>query len=74
VPVAQRHLNLARKGVSNVPEEKSRTAQGSDGKSWAEWKQDLSEAIEELDKACAKARQVVYQLRPLVRSRREGSR
>ena len=57
-----------------MPEEKSRTAQGSDGKSWAEWKQELSDAIEELDKTCAKVRQVVYKLRPLVRTRREGSR
>jgi hypothetical protein len=42
-----------------------------DGKSWAKWKQEMSEAIEELDKACAKARQIVYQLRPLVRPRVE---
>jgi hypothetical protein len=40
---------------------------GSDGKTWAEWKQELSDAIEELDKACAHARQVIYRLRPLVR-------
>ena len=36
-------------------------------KSWAEWKAELHEAIEELDKACAHARQVIYRLRPLVR-------
>ena len=41
--------------------------QNGDGKSWAQWKRELSEAIEELDKACAKARQTIYQLRPLVR-------
>jgi hypothetical protein len=40
---------------------------GSDGKTWAEWKRELFEAIEELDKACANARQVIYRLRPLVR-------
>jgi hypothetical protein len=45
--------------------------QNGDGKSWAQWKQELSEAIEELDKACAKARQVIYQLRPLVRPKGE---
>jgi len=36
-------------------------------KSWAEWKAELHEAIEDLDKACAHARQVIYRLRPLVR-------
>ena len=45
--------------------------QNGDGKSWAQWKHELSEAIEELDKACAKARQVIYKLRPLVRPKGE---
>ena len=36
-------------------------------RSWADWKQDVFEAIEELDQACAHARQVIYRLRPLVR-------
>ena len=40
-----------------------------DGKTWAQWKRELSEAIEELDKACANARQTIYRLRPLVRPR-----
>ncbi len=40
---------------------------GSDGKTWAEWKRELSTAVEELDKACASARQVIYRLRPLLR-------
>lgn len=45
-----------------------------DGKSWAEWKQELSEAIEQLDYACAEARQIIYKLRPLVRPKGERSR
>lgn len=44
-------------------------AQEREQKSWAEWKAELHEAIEELDKACAQARQVIYRLRPLVRPR-----
>ncbi len=57
-----------------MPEQRdNRRANGGDGKSWAQWKQELSEAIEELDKACAKARQVIYGLRPLVRPRSERS-
>jgi hypothetical protein len=47
--------------------------QRGDGKSWAEWKQELSEAIEQLDYACAEARQIIYKLRPLVRPRGERS-
>jgi len=43
--------------------------QNGDGKTWAQWKRELSDSIEELDKACARARQLVYQLRPLVRPR-----
>jgi hypothetical protein len=45
-----------------------------DGKSWAEWKQELSETIEQLDYACAEARQIIYKLRPLVRPKGERSR
>lgn len=33
-----------------------------------DWREELSEAIEELDRACARARQLIYQLRPLLRS------
>ncbi len=50
-----------------MPRDDTRDNTGSDGKTWAEWKEELSEAIEELDRACAHARQVVYRLRPLVR-------
>jgi hypothetical protein len=49
-------------------------SQRGDGKSWAEWKRELSEAIELLDQACAEARQLIYKLRPLVRTRGEKSR
>jgi hypothetical protein len=47
--------------------------QRGDGKSWAQWKQELSEAIEQLDYACAEARQIIYKLRPLVGPRGERS-
>jgi hypothetical protein len=46
---------------------------GRDGKSWAQWKQELSEAIEQLDYACAETRQIIYKLRPLVRPKGERS-
>jgi len=54
-----------------MPGQRNYQRQNRDGKSWAQWKQELSEAIEELDKACAKVRQVVYKLRPLVRPKGE---
>ncbi len=54
-----------------MPEQRHQQGRGGDGKSWAQWKQELSEAIDELDKACAKARQVIYELRPLVRPKGE---
>jgi hypothetical protein len=44
-----------------------------DGKTWAEWKLELSEAIEQLDYACAETRQIIYKLRPLVRPKGERS-
>jgi hypothetical protein len=47
--------------------------QRGDGKSWAQWKQELNEAIEQLDYACAEARQIIYKLRPLVRPKGERS-
>jgi hypothetical protein len=56
-----------------VPSQRGYQQRSGDGKSWAQWKQELSEAIEELDKACAKVRQVVYNLRPLVQPRGERS-
>jgi hypothetical protein len=54
-----------------MPEPVKFQPKNGDGKSWAQWKQELSDAIEELDKACAKARQVIYALRPLVRQKGE---
>jgi hypothetical protein len=50
-----------------MPEQNNSQSRNGDGKSWAQWKRELSETVEELDKACAKARQTIYQLRPLVR-------
>jgi len=52
-----------------MPDDNNNQRRNGDGKSWAQWKRELSDAIEELDKACAKARQTIYQLRPLVRPR-----
>ena len=57
-----------------MPEQRPYQRQNGDGKSWAQWKQELSDAIEELDKACARARQVIYSLRPLVRPKGERGR
>ena len=54
-----------------MPEQRGYQRRNDDGKSWAQWKQELSDAIEELDKACANVRQIVYSLRPLVRPRSE---
>lgn len=50
-----------------MPGDKQQSEERDQQKSWAEWKAELHEAIEELDKACAHARQVIYHLRPLVR-------
>jgi len=64
-----------RGGNSREPQDQPRQGdqqrQRGDGKSWAQWKQELSEAIEQLDSACAEARQIIYKLRPLVRPRGE---
>jgi hypothetical protein len=48
-------------------EERDRRNGDSQPKSWAQWRQEVFESIEELDRACARARQVIYGLRPLVR-------
>lgn len=50
-----------------MPEEVQRNNVGTDGKTWGQWKRELSRAIEELDKACSHARQLIYQMRPLLR-------
>jgi hypothetical protein len=47
--------------------------QGSGGKTWAEWKQELLDSIEQLDYACSEARQIIYKLRPLLRPKGERS-
>ena len=47
--------------------------QRGDGKSWAQWKEELFKAIEQLDYACAETRQIIYKLRPLVRPKGERS-
>ena len=39
-----------------MPEQQKYQRQNGGGKSWAQWKQELSEAIDELNKACAKVR------------------
>ena len=53
------------------PRQGDQQRQRGDGKSWAQWKQELSEAIDQLDYACAEARQIIYKLRPLVRPKGE---
>lgn len=65
----QRQYNQPRQ--DNGQEQGERQRQRGDGKSWAEWKQELSEAIDQLDYACAEARQIIYKLRPLVRPKGE---
>lgn len=50
-----------------MPKREESSGTGSDGKTWAEWKQELLVSIEELDKACANARQLIYRMRPLLR-------
>ena len=50
-----------------MPRDEQQPQEPEQQKSWAEWKAELHEAVEELDKACAHARQVIYRLRPLVR-------
>ena len=55
------------------PRQGDQQRQRGDGKSWAQWKQELSEAIDQLDYACAEARQIIYKLRPLVRPKGERS-
>lgn len=55
------------------PRQGDQQRQRGDGKSWAQWKQELHEAIEQLDYACAEARQIIYKLRPLVRPKGERS-
>ena len=58
-------------GQQGQPRQGDQQRQRGDGKSWAQWKQELSEAIEQLDYACAEARQIIYKLRPLVRPKGE---
>ena len=55
------------------PRQGNRQRQRGDGKSWAQWKEELNEAIEQLDYACAETRQIIYKLRPLVRPKGERS-
>jgi hypothetical protein len=55
------------------PQRQNGQQRRGDGKSWGQWKQELSEAIEQLDYACAEARQIIYKLRPLVGPRGERS-
>jgi hypothetical protein len=60
-------------GQQGTERQDGQQRQGRDGKSWAQWKEELFEAIEQLDFACAEARQIIYKLRPLVRPKGERS-
>ena len=71
-------VQFQRRGNNNQdqqgqPRQGDQQRQRGDGKSWAQWKEELSEAIEQLDYACAEARQIIYKLRPLVRPKGERS-
>lgn len=40
-------------------------------KTWPESRRELIATVEELDKACARARQLIYRIRPLIRDEKE---
>lgn len=40
-------------------------------RNWTEWREEASQALSELDRALAQARQVIYRLRPMVRPKNE---
>lgn len=39
-------------------------------RNWSEWRDEAYQALSELDRALAQARQVIYRLRPMVRPKR----
>lgn len=40
-------------------------------RNWSEWREEASQALSDLDRALAQARQVIYRLRPMVRPKNE---
>ena len=40
-------------------------------RNWSEWREEAHETLEELDRALAQARQVIYRLRPMIRPKDE---
>jgi hypothetical protein len=70
-PVQFQRRGGNRQDQQDQPRQADQQRQRGDGKSWAQWKQELSDAIEQLDYACAEARQIIYKLRPLVRPKGE---
>lgn len=40
-------------------------------RNWSEWREEAHQALSELDRALAQARQVIYRLRPMVRPKTE---
>lgn len=40
-------------------------------RNWTEWREEAHQMLEELDRALAQARQVIYRLRPMVRPKSE---
>lgn len=36
-------------------------------RNWTEWREEVHQALEELDRSLAQARQAIYRLRPMVR-------
>jgi len=40
-------------------------------RNWAEWREEAHQTLEELDRALAQARKVIYRLRPMVRPKND---
>lgn len=56
-----------------VPRDNNEDREVREPRNWSEWREDASTALEELDRALAQARQVIYRLRPMVRPKSEQS-
>lgn len=51
-----------------MPSENERQRQGDQTEDKRQPRSELSSVLEELDRACARARQLIYQVRPLLRT------
>jgi hypothetical protein len=50
-----------------VPRDEQEDRDVPQPRNWTEWREEAHETLEELDRALAQARQVIYRLRPMVR-------